>query len=666
MRDTQIPREALPWLLAAQAGSLVLHISHLPLWMWLLAAAVAGWRWLIHSGRVAYPGRRLKALAVVAASAGVILTFWRSFALESATAFLVAAALLKLLEMRYRRDGYVVVFLSCFVLAVGFLFHQDILAGLYGLLCVWLLMSALLALHRHFSSARQAKRSVQRQAGTILLVSLPLMLVLYFLFPRLSPLWGFNLHSGEARTGLSETMAPGDIARLGQSDELAFRVTFTDGRIPPRQELYWRALVLDQYDGRQWKPFAPPAAIDWYRAAPAAVIDDRSLYAYEIIQEPTGKRWLFALRGVSAAEAGTGVTDQGMLVSRRPVHNRIRYRAQSWPATPLQAEGLTAVGQRLALSLPRSVNPQSRAFAAQLRQEHSSDEDFIQTLLSYFRDNAFYYTLKPDVLGSNDIDEFLFSSRRGFCAHYAGALVFLARSAGIPARVVAGYQGGEWNAEEGYLTVRQYDAHAWAEVWLAGQGWVRVDPTAAVAPERIEYGLEQAVADEGSFLEDQVFSAQKLKGINWLNRLRLEFDSLNYYWQRWVLAYDGERQKGFLSGVLGLKDYKTGLVLLGSSFFVFFLLASVVLWWKSRPPAQSPFMRAWRLLQQRGARAGVVAMGSDTPSVYLQRLAEQQPLIRDELLQLRQDINQLLYQQDDAQRLAGLVRRLRRLAKRIK
>src|SRR5690606_34547344 len=258
----------------------------------------------------------------------------------------------------------------------------------------------------------------------------------------------------------------------------------------------------------------------------------------------------------------------------------------------------------------------------------------------------FYYTLQPPVMATDEVDDFLFNARRGFCAHYAGALVFVARAAGIPARVVTGYQGGEWNDESRYLTVRQFDAHAWAEVWLPGEGWVMVDPTAAVAPDRIQYGLEQAVAEEGTFLQQQLFSTHKLRGISWINRLRLEFDSLNYYWQLWVLSYDNQRQKNLWQSVLGIRDYQNALYMLGSSFMVFFVLASLWVGWRLRPQPPSAFMLAWQRLQVRGQRLGVEPLAGETAAQYCQRLAQAAPGSAALLHWLGQEVNRVLYQPD--------------------
>ena len=663
----QIPRFSLLWLLATAVAALLPHAQHLPLWMWLLVLLATGWRWLTHLGRLPYPGKVIKLVAVVLASLAVITAFERTLSLESATAFMIASAVLKVFEMRYQRDGYIVIFLSFFVLAVAFLFDQGILSALYGILCSWLLLTALVALHRNPLRADDVAdgRRTASLAAKILLASIPMMLVLYLLFPRLAPLWSLNLHSSSAITGLSEEMSPGDIARLGQSDELAFRVTFNDGSLPPREQLYWRALVLDQYDGRSWKPAGLARTVKWHPAGRMLAEDDGNI-DYDVIQEPSGQKWLYALRGMSAQQVYTGVSIDERLVSRREVHNRTRYRVISRPQLVIDGDFLPEPWRSVNLELPAEVNPQTRTKAAVLRQQSESAEAYLQSVMESFSREPFFYTLRPPILGDNDIDDFLFNTRRGFCAHYASAFTFMARSAGIPARVVVGYQGGKWNEEEQYLTVRQYDAHAWAEAWLEGQGWVRFDPTAMVAPERILYGLEQAVADEGSFLEEQGLTARALREIGWLNRLSLEFDSLNYYWQRWVLSYDGQRQKNFLQTVIGIQDYKRGLYFLGSSFGVFFLLATLWLWWRDRPQPRSAFIRAWGALQQRAKRLGLEPVAGEAPGQYLQRLSDVvAEECREDVMKFAGQLEITLYVESEPD-MAALIRALKQLRRRLR
>tara|TARA_B100001971_G_scaffold212827_1_gene244049 strand:- start:2570 stop:4477 length:1908 start_codon:yes stop_codon:yes gene_type:complete len=617
--------------------------------MWGGVAFVFIWRWLCHLGRLSYPGRLVKVFFIVCSVAALYAYFGRQFNLEIASAFLIEASLLKLLEMRSRRDAYVVVFLGFFVLSVGFLFEQGIRAAIVGIFALWALVSALISLHfnpntsdSHFIETSRAGRL----GAMVLLSSLPVMLVFYMFFPRIAPLWTFNLHAKAPLTGLSETMSPGDISRLGQSAELAFRASFDNAELPSRGELYWRAMSLDTYDGRVWRqnPLRPDKlwagnpALDKYRVGKPV--------GYEIIQEPTQERWLFSLKNSVPVERGTGLTVDGMIEYREAVFNRKRYRLESYPEDILEKDAISSRVSSLNLKLPLDSNPRSRQLAQEIRSSSASPELFIQSVLRYFTTEPFFYTLRPPVLGVNDIDQFLFDSRRGFCEHYAGAFVFMARVAGIPARVVTGYQGGEWNDEDKFLTVRQYDAHAWAEVWIQGRGWVRVDPTAAVAPQRIQSGLEIAVEDEGSFLQDSGFSAQKYKGINWINALRMEMDSLNYYWQRWVLSYDQDTQKSLLSRWFGFNDVSRMLKILAGTLVVFFLLAGLLLWLKTRSPRRSPFMRQWLAFTAKAQAQGFSMTGDETPAMLLDKIAAGKPALKARLKWLANEMNLALYRDD--------------------
>ncbi|HBX54657.1 MAG TPA: DUF3488 domain-containing protein, partial [Pseudomonas sp.] len=300
-------------------------------------------------------------------------------------------------------------------------------------------------------------------------------------------------------TGLSDSMAPADIAELSRSGALAFRASF-DGEMPPRSELYWRALTLERFDGRRWSQssFAQlPVAPAWEKRGEPL--------RYSIVMQPSAKPWLFGLDVAQTPLEQTQQMSDFRLQRRQPVERSLLYQVTSWPDAVREPVANQA-GLRRALQLPAQGDPRSRAWAAELKRQYPQDEALVQALLSHFNREPFGYTLRPPRLGLNSIDDFLFETRNGFCAHYAGAMTFVLRAAGIPARVVAGYQGGEFNPAGNYVQVRQFDAHAWVEYWQAGRGWVSVDPTFQVAPERIELGLEEALADEQSFLEDSPFS----------------------------------------------------------------------------------------------------------------------------------------------------------------
>lgn len=654
-----LPNAFLPWLIGALALALLLHSSYLSVGFWLVAGLFIAWRWLIGKGKLPYPKKYLKTMTVA-----LVLLLLASqvdgFNLESASTFLLATSLLKLIELRTLRDGYIAVFLNFFVLATGFLFTQDILSALLALAVVLLLLVCLNLMH-YSTDAPLKHRQLLLQASKLMLLSLPMMLVLYLLFPRFGPLWSWSLQSGQAKTGLSDTMAAADIAEISQSSELAFRASFADNQVPARQELYWRALVLDYYDGRQWS-VKHRASITWQTQTEQR----SSLNEYEIIQEPHDKNWLFALSNPLAIEARTGVTDDQRLVSRRPVHQRLRYQVGS--VQTKKVIPLSSSEYRRYLQLPRETNPAAQSWAQQQAQD--APQQTADSIMQMFAQQEFYYTLKPQTYGRNEIDEFLFERRQGFCAHYAGAMVFLARAAGIPARVVTGYQGGEWNAQEHFLTVRQYDAHAWVELWFEDIGWQQYDPTAMVAADRILYGLEQAVANEGTFLQGQL-SVHRFKQIGWINQLRNWSAQAEYAWQKWVLSYDHERQSNFLENVLKLKSYQQGLYILAGSFVLFFIIGSVVLWWRLRPAPSSALVQAWRQLQQQGMRLQLAVAAGESVSQYMQRCQQQWPSLQAQCTEIQQLADSALYQPQTArtateQELILALRQLTRSMKKIK
>ncbi len=663
----QLPRSALIWLLVSVIAALLPHATHLPWGFAVFTSLAIGWRVLMHQGRLPYPGKYTKSIAVILACAGIAVAFQSQFSLESAVAFFVATSLLKVLEMKARRDGYVVVFLSYFLVAGGFLFEQGLLQGLYGILAIWLITATLVALQL-VDTGDKTLGIASRYSLIMLTAALPLMLVFYLFFPRVSPLWNFSLQSNKALTGLSGKMSPGDIASLSRSDELAFRVTYDDGQEPKRTDLYFRGVVLDRYDGRTWRFSKNDRSVAWFPFAHKPDPSTQSARYYEIIQEPTGQHWLFTLEHGTALEKNIGLTTTGLLVNRRPVHQRKRYRGVSDPYNPIL--GSLSRAQRVHnVSLPRETNPRIQRWAAEQYAQSGGDTlEFVTQLLAHFNQQPFFYTLNPPELGENDIDAFFFDTQKGFCAHYASAFVFMARSVGIPARVVAGYQGGEWNPAEQYLTVRQFDAHAWVEVWVDNKGWARVDPTAAVAPERIEFGLEEALKEEQSFLEGNLLSPHRFRGVNWLNDLRLKFDSLNYLWHRWVLSYDKQRQRSTLSHWLNGADYKDMLMWLAGSVVGLFLVMSILLLLKRPRNPASPLLRQWRKLQAAAEPLQLGDSEGETSRAWLVRLAERLPELKQPLMQLADAMDEWLYQSDesDLDNQKALLKRINRLSQHVK
>ncbi len=604
----------------------------LPLGIWGIVTVAVIWRLRILRTKGGNPGWLVRTLLVVAAFAFILLHYRTVLGLEAGAATLVSAYTLKLLEMRSRRDALLLCFLGFFVAVTGLLFSQSIPMTLYLLICLMMLVSVLIGLHQ---ATDQTTITPVLKTGVVLtLQALPVMLILFVLVPRLPPLWAVPLPDASAKTGLSDEMSPGDIARLSQSDELAFRATFT-GAVPPPEERYWRAVVMHWFDGRRWYMGTPE---DWGKAgvkesqlvsrygqerqwaAPDASPEE---YNYDIILEATGRQWKPVLGSVSSAVTDSVLTRDWRLIAQQSIELRTRYAVESGAPKAFDTE-LPSWLRAADLQLPRGGDPRARKLARELNKKHGGNAPaIVADMLSRFRNQPYFYTLRPPTLKGNTIDAFLFDSRRGFCAHYAGAMTFVLRAAGIPSRVVAGYQGGE--QKDQVIQVRQFDAHAWVEYWIPEKGWQRVDPTAAVSPARIERGLESAVQNEGSFLEGQLLSAVKYRHISWLNTLRLEYEQLEYDWQRLVLSYDDESQKDLFGSLFPGEDALTVLtrllVITMVSVILLALLWLVKPWQRQGTPADRYYQGFCRSM----ARKGIARRPEEGPLDYARRIAKEKP-----------------------------------------
>lgn len=519
------------WLSAGFLLASLAHLLRLPLWLSALVVIIMLWRLYLNRAARVPPPRWLLILVALAATTGILLEYRTLFGREAGVALLVVMLAMKLLETRDQRDGMLLGFLGCFLLVTNFLYSQTIPTALYMLACAWVLISGLITLQ--YTGNSPGWRSTMRRSGLLLLQAVPLMLVLFLLFPRIQgPLWGLPHDAYSGLSGLSDTMSPGSLNNLILSDSVAFRASFR-GRIPDARELYWRGPVLWDYDGTTWT--APR-----YTFRSGALPEGDSPVEYTVTLEPHNKRWLFALEFPGLRPPRSFVTRDMQLLSSTPVRNRIRYDMRSTLRMTYGVDESEADLNR-SLRLPQGFNPRTLDYAHEMRRKFPDNRQLVGEILSRFRKENFVYTLSPPLLGRNGIDEFLFDSRRGFCEHYASAFTVLMRAAGIPARVVTGYQGGQINPVGEYVLVRQADAHAWTEIWLADSGWVRIDPTAAVSPERVERGIASALprSDPLPMFVRGDFAL--------LQQMRLAWDSVTYSWNQWVLGYSQERQRLFLS-----------------------------------------------------------------------------------------------------------------------
>ncbi len=653
-----LPRPTLGWLLAAQLGLLLPHVQRLPVWVWGVFLVAAVWRLQVHRGRAAFPGRLLTGVLVLVAFVGTGVSYGTLLGLEATTALLFIAASLKLIEARGHRDAHVLVYLGFFLLMTAFLFEQEPWLALYAFLPLLLLAAVLLSLHQRGIAPRQTLA----RAGVLLLQALPVMLLLFLVVPRFAPMWSVPQQSQAAQTGMSDVMSPGDIASLSGSDRLAFRARFA-AETPSRDQLYWRGLVFSVFDGRSWRPLdeslegllpAAPGGNE-LAALPRPPLD------YKLMMEPSQQRWLFPLDAPVTVDADAVLTGDLRLVARTPVRERRLYAVRSSP----DLAALRSLGdaeRRINLALPRDGNPRARALAEDWRAQWPEPHERVAAALRLFREEAFYYTLNPPLLGEHSVDEFLFGSRRGFCEHYAGSFAFLMRAAGVPTRVIAGYQGGEINPLTGTVLVHDYDAHAWTEVWLEGEGWVRVDPTAAVAPQRILDSLQAALQEP--FQPGGALSPARYRHIDWVNRMRLQLDAFQDYWTRWVLAYRGEQQWQLLERLLGAVTPGRLAALLLSGLA---LVLGVAWWWlmagTRRPPAD-PALRLYRRFERRLERCGYPRPPAMAAGDYADWLLRQRPEWSSAVTAITRSFDRLAYEAMTAtareQELARLRQQLRR------
>ena len=635
----QVPRNALAWIIISLFALLAPHAGRIPVWILLIYLFAAAWRIQVYRGQWSFPGRWVKVAMIVSGFAGIYFSFGSLIGLEPTVALLLTAFALKLIELVSRKDAYVLIFLGYFVCITEFLFTQDLLIVLYSLLNVIIITTALVALHQ--PGEHQFNRGTIRLAGTMVLQAMPLMLVLFFLFPRIGPLWTVPVKSHTAKTGMSDFMKPGDISNLSQSADVAFRVQFA-GSIPDRSQLYWRGLVFSKLEQGAWTSLGHWDVPIAERRQQAVETSGASL-DYSVIMEPTQQSWLFSLRYATPDRPGILAAPDFRLFSLAIVEAEFQYAVSSWPEAVLDLE-LSAWRRKVEVRLPGSDNPRLRELAASLRAASDSDQDYIDDVLDHFNTQPFVYTLKPPLLPDDDaMDVFMFDTRRGFCEHYAYAFTVMMRAAGIPARVVAGYQGGEVNPVNKTVIVHQFDAHAWAEVWLPGEGWVRVDPTAAVAPQRIEMGLEEAVAAEGTFLADSPLSPLRYRSVAWINQLRLRYDALTYRWQSWVVGFDGQVQFKLLRDVFGeVSAGRFAAALIGTWALVLLPVAISLLRKRDTKP-QRPLDKLYLQLCERLEKLGYPRMTGESAVHYAERVSQQCPEWADELQRLSTAYTNLAY-----------------------
>lgn len=592
MKRSALPLSATA-LTAVCAGLLLAMLPHwarLPPWIPLLALVCIGWR--VGMAWRGWPA--VNAFLRIALTLVVVAGIWMHFGNiingEAAAALLSVMLALKLLELRRMRDAVLTAGLSYFLVITQFLYSESITTAVLMLASVVTTTTALTLLQD--PDLRVGLRRAVRQSAGLLFQAAPLMIVMFVLFPRLaSPLWGVPELDDVGKTGLDDEMSPGSISQLFIDDSAAFRVTF-EGERPPTDSLYWRGPVLWQYDGQVWSRGYP------FGYQRAELEDTGDTVSYEVNLEPHDRHWLFALDMPMERPQGAFMTGNFELIRRERVDELMSYEARS-ALSYVASPDLGMAPRHAGLELPDGVNPRTRELAETWRAETGSDQALIDRAMQFFNTEEFVYTYNPEPLGRHEVDEFLLETRRGFCEHYASAFTFLMRAAGIPARVVTGYQGGYYNRLGDYLLVRQSDAHAWSEVWLEDRGWVRVDPTSAVNPSRVELGGARQGGNQS--------------GWGRFGTVLMSWDALQNAWNRWVLSYDSERQEILMERMGADRgDWGGRLLFAGALAGALGLGAAIALasgWRRPRSRAEA----AWRRFRRKLARAGLATPASAGP-----------------------------------------------------
>jgi len=652
------PTRSIAWAAGAFAGGVLLNIDRVPAWVPVAALLFVIWR-LVAAVRATWlPNTALRSLVALALVGGVVLRFHTLNGLSAGTALLVLMGSIKLLETRAQRDQYIVVAAGLFLLLAACLDRQNLLRTPLYLLQAWVCCSALAVVSyaapvapgtvaRAFSrdprmsgggrtrhpqlAAGFGDRAAVLLAGRSLLYALPLAALLFVFFPRIPGAFWAIPRTGEATTGLSDTMSPGSITRLTSSYDVAFRAKFT-GPLPPPQERYWRGPVLHDFDGYTWRR----SPNSYYRQQPLEYLG--TAYRYRISLEPSSQRWWFSLdTATGSPDSKVYFTYDYQLMSAEPVTEVTSYDLVSHTSTRSNVE-LSRLARRHDTALPEDRNPRSRELALKLRSRVTSDAAYVDAVMDYLRSGGFTYSVTPPALGTDSVDDFLFDTRVGFCGHYASAFVSLMRAADVPARVVTGYLGGEWNPVGQYFIVRQADAHSWAEVWLEGRGWTRVDPTGVVAPERLRRGILDLLPDAVSAPARFVWSTP------WLMSMLQRWDALNAWWNDRVVRFNYDDQLRILE--------RLGFDSPGARQLAWIFAGGLVGWmlwiaWRVgrtvRLQRPDRLARAYDRLCMKLGRAGIIRQPHQGPLAYADEVARNRPDLASPVRTLIMNYSRLRY-----------------------
>ncbi len=630
MRLSQLYQQPVFWVILSLALVISPHLSRFPGWATGLVLLLLGWRVLCIQRASWLAPKWLLFILIVISSIGIFIHFGTLFGKTAGSVLLAILLAIKTHESHSNRDYMLLIALSFFIIVTNFLFSQSIPTVIFMLLLVVVLVISMITIHQ-----QDAPLSIQykfRLASRLVLQALPLMLIMFVLFPRITgPLWKLPEEQQTAQTGLSDSMSPGNISSLIQSNALAFRVEFKD-KIPPQHALYWRALVLWYFDGRSWEE-GKTNITPW-----PSMQSSKKIYEYTMTIEPHQKNWLFGLDMPVRVPKGVEYTSNFLLRAKGQISSLFQYSLGSSLDYIIQPQ-ISPWERSAGLKIPPNSNTRTVELGRQLAHKYQQPQQIIDHVLEMYNQQNFHYTLKPPLTpGFDPVDQFLFDTRRGFCEHYASSFTLLMRSAGIPARAVIGYQGGTMNPLNKVMTVRQKDAHAWSEVWIEDKGWVRIDPTAAIAPERVERNVDAALEPE-----ERPFHMQINAGF--ARDLIFYLDAIDNQWKQWVIGYDDRLQQQLMQSIFNQRMSFQDMILMmvtGFALILGILMLVIIKPWKRK--LTDPVSRIYAQFCHKLAKAGVTRQAHEGPVDFAERAIQQFPQQKDSISLITRLYTRLRYE----------------------
>lgn len=617
---SQLTTKQVFWICLAVVVAVMPQLYRLPLWFAPMMTVVIGYRFYVQVKHIKKAYNII--LMMIAIAALLLIVYSQGFGLsrEISVTILITMTVLKLLETYRQRDALLVVMLCYFVAMTRFLYSQDLVLVIYLLLSTWVTTHALAVVNYAHGKAWFEKQQIKASVGWLAL-ALPFAVLFFLAFPRLgSPIWGSPDIFGEGKTGISGEMSPGSIIELFMDDSPAFRVTFDEGEKPDNSQLYWRGPVLSHFDGRTWTRHE-------FRQIRGRVAYDSQVPVinYDIEMEPNGRRFMFGLDYIARSPSGAWLSPSSSLTSMSTINQLKHYKLNSVLSDRLY-QVMPGYQRNRLLNYPDNQNVQTQLLISQWQADDNSAYGIINKALEWFQTEGFLYSYAPPALDSDDvIDEFLYESKRGFCEHFASTFVVMMRMAGLPARVVTGYQGGVDMGD--YLLVKQSDAHAWAEVYIdqpdheLGGFWQRVDPTSVVSPERLFRG-------SGNIIEQR----RSLFDFPWLRQTREHLDRYRFRWNQWVRDFNVSKQQALFDAI-GIKhrEGKDLAIMLLAILAVSGAFIFAWLWWRLRPRytgLQRWYLRFMMLFRKQPDIYSLKEAGIEA---VIPHILKQYPTIKDSL-----------------------------------